>query len=436
MVAVRLHQQPLPRTGRRQPVQVGEQLGDGADGAGHRGGPRVVGEELDQVRAQRRGAAGLQAHHGAPGAHVRLEDGEGPAHPRPGGGQLPGGDQRQPAARARSTDDDVAARRLQHAHGVVGDGRLEGVGEGVHPQQHRRAGAGRGAVRAGGAGPPEGPQRQRGQRPARVGAHRPQRGPAERADPGGQPGRERERRGQPQPLRQPAEGVVRARADPAGVRAVQHLGLVGGHVGAGRAVAGARLAAQAEVQRPVHLGCGPAAVDPAGEHLLQRAGPAAGGVLLLPGGQVGGAHEPALAAQVGAAGADAGAAVQRGGDVAAVGGEGEPVGGHHGQGARAAQVGVQRGGPDDDAGVHPVVRVQQALEPGHRRQRAGRVHGVQQLRAGPAVAVLAGQRPAVAGGQLRRPLQEPPHRGAAVCAAGSRSARARSRRRSGRRPAR
>ena len=92
---------------------------------------------------------------------------------------------------------------------------------------------------------------------------------------GGDPGDERESRrvrrdasrafasgrhppGQPQPERQPAQRVVRARPEPPPVVVVQELRLVGGHVDPGRAVRDAAPAGQAEVQRVAHLGRAPA----------------------------------------------------------------------------------------------------------------------------------------------------------------------------------
>ena len=70
------------------------------------------------------------------------------------------------------------------------------------------------------------------------------------------------------------------------------------------------------------------------------------------------------------------------------------------------QVVVQLRGPHDAAGVHPAVRVPDALELLERVDDLRRVHARQQLGAGRAVAVLARERPAVRDGQVRRVLQE------------------------------
>jgi hypothetical protein len=100
---------------------------------------------------------------------------------------------------------------------------------------------------------PEGAVGERRQRAALVDAGAPLGQPAAETRPRdrvGQPGRPG---GDVGPARQPAQRVVRARAQPAAVALVQHLGLVGGHVHAGRAVPRAALARQAQVQRLVHL---------------------------------------------------------------------------------------------------------------------------------------------------------------------------------------
>ena len=71
-----------------------------------------------------------------------------------------------------------------------------------------------------------------------------------------------------------------------------------------------------------------------------------------------------------------------------------------------AQVLVQLRGPDDAAGVHPVVGVPDPLELLERRDDLRRVHARQQLRAGPPVAVLARQRSAVRDGEVGGVLHE------------------------------
>src|SRR5690606_41253659 len=96
------------------------------------------------------------------------------------------------------------------------------------------------------------------------------------------------------------------------------------HVDACGAVRGARLAAQAQVERLGHLGGGPAARDErAVGHLLEHAGTPARRVLLVPGRKVGGAHEPARGGVVRATLTDPDAPVHGRREVAVVVREGE-----------------------------------------------------------------------------------------------------------------
>lgn len=95
-----------------------------------------------------------------------------------------------------------------------------------------------------------------------------------------------------QPLGEAAHGVVGGGAYPALVVVVEEFRLVGGHVDAHGAVAAAALAGEAEVEGVAHLGRPPAVRDDlAYQHLVQQAGPPAGGVLLLAGGAEGRAHD-------------------------------------------------------------------------------------------------------------------------------------------------
>src|ERR1041385_5449422 len=97
--------------------------------------------------------------------------------------------------------------------------------------------------------------------------------------------------------------------EPALVVLVQELRLVGGHVDADRAVAGARLAGQAQIEGVAHLCRAPAVLNRLAPHqLLEQAGPAPGGVVLLPRGPVTGTHHTA---RVAAAPADADTAAYR-----------------------------------------------------------------------------------------------------------------------------
>src|SRR5690606_10937723 len=78
------------------------------------------------------------------------------------------------------------------------------------------------------------------------------------------------------------------------------------------------------VERLVHLGAGPASGDAATvDHLLQDAGPSAGGVLLLPRRLVGGTHDAGARSRQTLA--DAGASVDGGPEVPAVVQQGEPA---------------------------------------------------------------------------------------------------------------
>src|SRR5699024_6006001 len=97
--------------------------------------------------------------------------------------------------------------------------------------------------------------------------------------------------------------------------------------------------------------------------LLQDVRAAAGDVLLLPRGPVGGAHEPTGGGGVGAALAHAGAAVDGGGEVPAVLVEREAA--RHRQqrpGVGPAQVRVERRGTHEHTGVELLGRVEQRLD--------------------------------------------------------------------------
>ncbi len=148
------------------------------------------------------------------------------------------------------------------------------------------------------------------------------------------------------------------------------------------------------------------------EHLLEDPRAAPGGVLLVAGGGVGGAHESALSAAVGPAFADPDAPVDGIGDVSSVVREGEAVGGAQAPGLGAAEVGVQRCRADDDPRVHDVFGVQERLEGLHGAQGFGAVHDGQQLGARASVPVLAGEGATVLGGQRRGAFEEPAHEGA------------------------
>ncbi|PSK58166.1 hypothetical protein B0E53_06977 [Micromonospora sp. MH33] len=288
-------------------------------------GDVVVGrEQLVRVAAEHRRAAGLQPNDPGAGPQVRTQHIYRTAQHPLRDVQLPGGDPSQSAAHRSVRHPYPPAGRLQHLHRRTGDARVKVVGEGIRPENDvpPEALAGRGA-----AGEPVLERLRREDRDV-----------ASLVDPAGglgqaaEPGRVREgvdrtrqaRRGGGH-QRQPTHRVVLAGTQPAGVVVGQELGLVGGHVHVHRAVRLAALARQAQVERVPHRLGTPAVADraaPGGpvEHLEQQAGPAAGGVLLLPRDHVGGAHDTA---GVAAALADAHAAQHRLAEAAAVVGVGE-----------------------------------------------------------------------------------------------------------------
>ncbi len=221
---------------------------------------------------------------------------------------------------------------------------------------------------------------------------------------------------------QPAHRQVGAGPAPGPARVVvgQELGLVGGHVDIGRAVLLAALARQAQVEGVLDLPRAPAVADRAVpvpvEHLEQQPGPPARGVLLLPRHLVRRAHHRAALVGELPAPADADAPVRRLGEGAAVVREAEvhvapvprrPV-------AAQAQVLVQPVRRHDLAGVHPVQRVEEGLQPPERRHQVLAEHPGQQLAPALPVAVLPGERAAELGDQVGRPLHEPPVGGHAV----------------------
>ena len=260
--------------------------------------------------------------------------------------------------------------------------------------------------------PPPGPERRRGEPRNRApGVHAADREHQlrEHRNPQDAVGQPRSQAHQACPSRQPAERVVVHRTQPAAVLAVQHLRPVLRHVDPGGAVARARLAAQAQVEGSTHLvGVHAMGHQRAVGHLLQHAGAATRRVLLVVRGQVGRAHEPAVGGRVGAALAHPDAAVHCGGEVAGVVREREPVPCRDRSRCRSAQVRVQRPRSHHDARVEHVGRVQQILEGREQVDRRGRVHQRQQLAACPAVAVLAGHRPAVRRDQPARVERERP----------------------------
>ena len=228
--------------------------------------------------------------------------------------------------------------------------------------------------------------------------------PAEPQHPVGQRGHGRGQRGPP---RQPAERVVAAGpAAPARTVWCSTSALyvaMSTPVGQSRAQPlQARHRSSASCDRGVRQAAGPAVPSSAS---WSTRGAAAGGVLLLAGGQVGRAHHAA---------GPRGARTCRRPVQRCTASPSEPPSCGEAQreasarcrGRRRAQVGVQRRRVDEDAGVEQVLGVEQRLDRGEQRERLRVVHQREQLRARPAVAVLAGQRPAVAAQRERRGVQE------------------------------
>ncbi|MFJ6651132.1 hypothetical protein ACIQPS_36630 [Streptomyces sp. NPDC091290] len=123
---------------------------------------------------------------------------------------------------------------------------------------------------------------------------------------------------------QAAECVVTERTQTAFIGLVEGLGFEHGHIDAGRAVVGA-LTAQAKIEGLVDLGGLSIVPDDATiEHLLECPRTTSGGVLLISGGGVRGAHEPALSAEVGSTFAHPDATMDAVSDVTAIVREGEP----------------------------------------------------------------------------------------------------------------
>ncbi len=378
-----------------------EDLGQRADGRAGllRGG--AVRQQLGRLGLQGRRAARLQPDDRHPGVQPRLQRGQGPGHDLFGVVELAGADPGQAAADGLGRDLDPVAERLQGGDGVPADARLQVVGERVGPQQQprpRSLRSLRGLRARSAAGEPR-LERFAGQRgnvpfrgdPAEALGHRGQglapRGPVQQRGAAGPAD-------QAQPPRQPAQRVVRGRPPPPGVPLGQELSFVRRHVDADGAVPLAALAGQAQVQRAGHV-VGVRGVDarPAAGELEQQPGPAAGGVLLLAGGPVARAHHVAAAGQ---AGPDADAAAGGRLQAAVVVGEGQV---RADGGPRSLDVdphiGVEPAGPDHGPGVHPVPRIPDALELREGGDHRRGVHPRQQLGAGLAVAVLAGQRTAV-----------------------------------------
>ena len=163
------------------------------------------------------------------------------------------------------------------------------------------------------------------------------------------------------------------------------------HRSSASAISGAR---QPTYQRPVR-------------QLLQHPGAAPGGVLLVPGGQERRAHHAAGGGGVRPALADAHAAVHGGGEVAAR----RRGRRSRGRGGAAAPAGTRRSassgaGSTITPGLSRLAGSKSRFTAPNSPIASARVHRREQFAAGPPVAVLAGRRPAVGGGQPGRVLHE------------------------------
>ena len=190
------------------------------------------------------------------------------------------------------------------------------------------------------------------------------------------------------------------------VGAVEGLGSVPRDVDPRRAVPRTRLACQAQIEGVEHLGRVPRQ-RPAARHVLEHPRPAAGHVLLVARGLVGGAHECAEVESARPAVAHARAAVDGPGHVSAVVGEPEASGVGDRLRARPSQTFVDAVGPHEHPRVEQAFGVEDPLDSLEQGDDVGPVHPLQQLRAGAPVAVLAREGPAEARGEVCRLPHEP-----------------------------
>ena len=224
----------------------------------------------------------------------------------------------------------------------------------------------------------------------------------ERAEDGGLGGEVDERRdagAQGGPLVDQAHGVGVVGAEAAFVEVGEELSFVGGDVDGDGAVAFAALAGEAEVEGFLDLFVAPGVGDRvAAEHFKEQPGAAAGGVFFFAGRVKAGAHGAAFEL---AALAYAETAFRGGGHAPVVVGELKDGG----QGERlvvgaGAEAGVEGVGTDNLARVHAVRGVPDAFEFGEGFDQLGAEHDGEEFGAGVAVAVLAGDRSAVADDQV------------------------------------
>ena len=401
LVTVRLHQRLGVQLG-RLPAGGEDELGERVRGFGGLVRPRIVGQQFVRVAAQHRGAAGFQPNDGGARIEVRGQRRQRRRQPLLRRVQLAGGNPRQPAAHRLVGQHHLIAGRLEHRDGGLTDLRGKVIGEAVRPQQHL-------PLRAGGDGAGGEPRRERLLGELRDLAFLGDAAEAFDQRSARQPVGQLGRLGcDPRPQRQPAHRPVRQRPRPrsALVVVVGEFGLVGGHVDVDRAVRQTPFARQAQIERVAHLGGAP----PVGhhvalQHLPQQMRAPAGGVLLLAGGLIARAHHPAAGL---AALADAHAAALGLGEVAVVVRIGEQRQRLSLQRRLMADVGVQRRRIHHHTGVEHPARIPDVLHAGHQRQPVVAVHPAQHLRAGPAVAVLPGHRPAQRHHQIGGLLDERP----------------------------
>src|SRR5699024_3769534 len=160
------------------------------------------------------------------------------------------------------------------------------------------------------------------------------------------------------------------------------------------------LAAQTQVEGFCYFGAVPRTDQAPVGHFLEDPGTAASGVLLVLCRQIGRAHETTGPRGVCTTFPDADATMDGIGEAALVMREGEPTGGSDGNCLRAAQIGGDRQGIDDDAGVEEILGMEETFD--IYQAGVGVLGGMDavELGAGTPVAVIPGSRAAVFGDQL------------------------------------
>src|SRR5579885_129531 len=180
------------------------------------------------------------------------------------------------------------------------------------------------------------------------------------------------------------------------------FGLISRHIDMDRAIAFAPFASEAKIERVFDLPAAPAICDHATmQHLEEEPRAPACGILLLARCHIARAHH-ALLASFPAAKADADAAPRRFRKAAVVFFIGEVVLDFRRLiGGADAQIGRDREGIDDFAGVHAARRIPDRLELAEGLDKLGAIHLLEERTARLAVAMLAGKRAAVADDEIR-----------------------------------